>query len=169
MTKNQLIKLCIGSIIVFFIYKIFSNIIHKEHVRKITSVLPNFKFFNLQNKPFTKDSIPANKKTVLLFFNTTCEHCQYETEKIIKSNKQLQSANFLFVSTQSQKELLQFDSIYHTTSFPFIRLLRDSSNIFYQAFGTTIVPSSFIYDSKGLLIKKFTGEVKIETIINLLK
>jgi len=147
-------------------YKIVSTINKKNKIQKSIAVLPDFKFYSLENQPFTKDSLLPNQSTLFLFFNTTCEHCQYETEEILKNAGLLSKKNVLYISSQSIQEIKAFDSTYHLTSYPFIILLRDSTSNFYKIFGTSIVPSSVIYNDKGMLVKTFKGEVKIDAIIN---
>ena len=92
----------------------------------------------------------------------------FTAEQIVKNAAQLSNKNVLYVSGQSIREIQAFDSIYHLTKYPFIKLLRDSSDNFYKTFGTGMVPSSVIYNDKGMLTKTFKGEVKIEAIINAL-
>lgn len=156
-------------IVVFFSFKIVNAINKKKQIQNRIILLPNFNFYNLQNQPFTRDSLAPNKSSLFLYFNTTCEHCQYETEQILKNLPQLSNTNVLFISSQSKKEILSFDSIYHLTSYSIIKLLHDSTDNFYKTFGSNLVPSSVIYNSEGKLIKTFKGEVKMETIIRLLK
>jgi thiol-disulfide isomerase/thioredoxin len=155
-------------LVLFLGYKVINAINNKQQIKEAIATLPAFKFYTLQNKPYTKDSLLQNQSTLFLFFNSTCEHCQYETEQILKVAGQLSNKNVLYISSQSIREIKAFDSIYHLTNYPFIKLLRDSTNNFYKTFGTSMVPSSVIYNDKGMLMKTFKGEVKIEAIINAL-
>lgn len=158
----------IMALVLFLGYKVITAINSKQQIKEAIAILPAFEFYTLQNKPYTKDSLLQNQSTLFLFFNTTCEHCQYETEQIVKNAAMLSNKNVLYISNQSTQEIKAFDSIYHLTNYPFIKLLRDSTNNFYKTFGINMVPSSVIYNDKGMLTKTFKGEVKIEAIINAL-
>lgn len=162
-------KIILISIILYSIgilsYKIYKTINKKSAIEKATASLPVFRFYTLQGQPFTNDSLQKDQSTVFTYFNTGCEHCQYEVVQIIKNEKQLNQANLLMISNQPVQELKAFDSLYHLSSYPFIKLLRDSAGSFPEIFGTAMVPSMFIYNNEKRLVKKFLGETKIENLI----
>lgn len=160
------IALAAASIIGFLLYKIACTVNQKTVTDERIARLPVFTFYNLDSTLFTNDSLPDGRSTVIVYFNTGCEHCQYETEQIIKNAGSLQQASFLLASIQPIAELKKFDSTYRLLSYPFIKLLHDKGNVMHHVFGANNVPSIFIYDSNKRLIKKYTGELKIEAIIN---
>ncbi len=156
-------------LIFLLIYKIVSTINKKEKNESAISTLPNFKFYNLLNLPFTNDSLITKKNSLLLFFNTACEHCQSETEHIIKNISSFKNTNVLLISSQVKKDILLFDSTYQISNYPLLHLLHDNDSNFYKIFGTTLVPTAVIYSTNNQFVKKISGEIKIETIISLLK
>ena len=160
---------CLLLVIIILALGISKKIKSKKDIENNIATLPSFQFYNLQNQPYTIDSLQKNKKTLLLFFNTTCEHCQYETEQIIKNKTAFEVCNTLFVSNQSLPEIKSFDGIYHILNLPSLTLLRDSLDNSKRGFGVSSIPSSFIYDVNGKLVTSFKGEVKIEAIIAALK
>ncbi|MCH5598137.1 peroxiredoxin family protein [Niabella ginsengisoli] len=162
---KRLIILLLLIVVGFLGYKIISTINKKANTEERIAKLPAFTFYTLNNIVFANDSLSKNKSTVVIYFNTGCEHCQYETEQIIKHTDQLKHANFLLASVQPINELKKFDSTYHLSSYPFIKLVNDKDNIMRNIFGANTVPTIFIYDTNNRLIKKYTGEVKIEAIV----
>lgn len=169
MWRKIFITVIVLLLISFLIYKIVSTISKKEKNQSAISVLPNFKFYTLANIPFTNDSLITKKNSLLLFFNTTCEHCQYELEAIIKNISNFKNTNVLLISSQAKKDIALFDSTYQISNYPLLHLLHDSDGNFYKIFGTTLVPTVITYNTDNQLIKKISGEIKIETIISLLK
>lgn len=149
----------------FLAFKIFNTANKKNSTEKATATLPAFTFYNLQNQPVNNGSLQKSKSTVFIYFNTGCEHCQYETEQILKNEKQLHHSQVLMISRQPARELMAFDTAHELSSYPFIRLLRDSANSFHETFGTAMVPSIFIYNREQKLVKKYLGETKIENLI----
>ncbi|MGG9970313.1 TlpA family protein disulfide reductase [Ferruginibacter sp. SUN002] len=123
----------------------------------------------MQKQKFTKDSIQANRPTLFILYNSDCEHCQYEASEITKFANAFKTTNILFISNQPYPEINQFDSIYHLTQYPFIKLLKDSTDNFYKIFGTSVVPSLIIYNSKSELVKNYKGEVNVLKVIDQLK
>ncbi len=169
MVRKVLIISGILSVMLFFGYKIVTNIKNKNQMQKNIASILNFQFYNLQNQFFTNDSLTKKQPTLLLFFNTTCEHCQYETEQIKKNNASFRMSNVLFISRQPKNDIQLFDSIYHLSKYSFIKLLRDSTDYTYKIFGINSFPSSIVYNAEGKLVKSFKGETKIEAIISALQ
>ncbi len=169
MVRKVLIISGILSVMLFFGYKIVTNIKNKNQLQKNIASILTFQFTNLQNNFFTNDSLTKSQPTLLLFFNTTCEHCQYETEQIIKNNASFSNSNVLFISRQSKNDIQLFDSTYQLSKYSFIKLLRDSTDYSYKIFGINSFPSSIVYNADGKLVKSFKGETKIEVIISALK
>lgn len=169
MGRKALIIIGILSVVLFFVYKIISTVQTKTKLQKNIATLPFFQFTNLQNQFFINDSLKKSQPTLLLFFNTTCEHCQYETEQIIKNISSFKNSNVLFISRQSKNDIQLFDCIYHLSKYSFIKLLRDSTDNSYKIFGINSFPSSIVYNADGKLVKSFKGETKIEAIISALQ
>lgn len=169
---NRKLLALLAILVLFFItllvYKINNAIKIKARIEHNIVDLPNFSFYNLQQQPFTKDSLPINKPSLFIYFNTDCEHCQYEATEIVKNTTALRDDNIVFVSNQPYTNIRQFDNAYHLSQYSFIRLLKDSTDNFYKTFGTSTVPSLVLYNSKGALIKNYKGEVDITTVITLL-
>ncbi|WP_114790849.1 redoxin domain-containing protein [Niabella yanshanensis] len=153
----------------FLVYRIVHTLNKKSLVKERISTLPPFNFYTLNNTHFGSDSLIKDKSTVIIYFNTGCEHCQYETNQILKNAETLQKSNFLLVSSESENLLRNFYRQYNLSAFPFVRLLRDADNIMYQIFGAKSVPTIFIYAKNGHLLKKYDGEVKIEALIDAVK
>ena len=169
MSRRTFIITGIFSVVLFFVYKIVTTIQTKNQLQKNIASLPAFQFTNSQNHLFTNDSLAKNKNTLLLFFNTTCEHCQYETAQILKNNASFSNSNVLFISRQSKNDIQLFDSTYQLFKYAFIKLLRDSTDYSYTIFGINSFPSSIVYNTDGKLVKSFKGETKIEAIISALQ
>lgn len=168
MLKKIILTCFILFIICFIGYKIWETVDRKEKVNESIKNLPSFGFTTLNYEIFNSDSLLSNKNNFLLFFNTTCEHCQYETEQILKNKAAFTNTNILFISKQPINELKVFDSIYQIYENSSMKLLQDSLDITFKIFGINSNPSSIIYDSNKKLLNAFKGEVKIETIISLL-
>ncbi|GAB3415251.1 peroxiredoxin family protein [Niabella aquatica] len=164
-----LILLLVISAIGILLYKIINRVNSKTAAEQRTAILPAFTFYTLSNTPFTNDSLIKVKGTVIIYFNTGCEHCQYETEQVVKYANKLQQADFLMVSHQPVSELKVFDSIYSIAACSFIKLLHDREYTMQRVFGANTVPTIFIYNKDNRFIKKYSGEVKIDAIIDAIK
>lgn len=68
------------------------------------------------------------------------------------------------VTIADSTSVAKFNQDYHLNTLSNIVLLRDTKFQFYKIFGTTTVPSFFIYEHQKL-VKKIIGETKIENLI----
>lgn len=169
MNKKTLILFAILFIISFLCYKIFVTAKTKYEAANKAKQLPAFTFYTIANNvAYTNDSLEKNKPIGLIYFNSGCEHCQYETEQFIKHKGELSHAHILMVSDEPTEALREFDSSYHLQAYPFIKLLRDSTHSFFQTFGSAVVPTILLYNHEHTLVKSFKGEVKPEAIIKAL-
>ncbi|MFV0604668.1 MAG: hypothetical protein ACK5NK_02390 [Niabella sp.] len=105
--RKLLIILFVFLVVGFLSYKIISTIYNKADAEQRIVKLPPFTFFKLRGNVFNNDSLPSGKSTVVIYFNSDCEHCQYETQQLKSNVNELQPiANVLLVSPQSVKDLL---------------------------------------------------------------
>jgi len=81
LSLRKYIIVAIGLIFVGFVGYMAYNIVvtaqKKKEIAANTQQLPNFKATQLDKHTFASNEIPK-KTTVIIFFNTECEHCQYE-------------------------------------------------------------------------------------------
>lgn len=132
-----------------------------------TQVLPRLDLIQLNGKHFVNDSLQAGLPIIVYYYSPDCEHCQYEAGEIQKKLSQFQRATFVLVSTADSAAIAAFAHQYGLASLPHFHFLRDVNGAFYRTFGTTVVPSFFVYNEQQQLVQKFSGETKIEAIIKL--
>jgi thioredoxin-related protein len=117
----------------------------------------------------SKYELPNNTiPTIIILFNTTCEHCQYEAKEIKKSISSFSQASILMISSEPIKTIKAFSEQYglnNEASVSFTKINRE--NIF-ETFGSVSIPHIFIYNKDRKLIKEFKGETKIEAILKYL-
>jgi thiol-disulfide isomerase/thioredoxin len=113
-------------------------------------------------------SLPSGKKTLLIHFNSTCEHCQYEAQELVKNAERLQSHNILLISDERIAIIQKFYEKYNLAKIPHLQILKSNGIDFKQYFGTSSVPAIFIYSAENKLLKHYKGEAKIEAILKYL-
>lgn len=144
---------------------IYKKIQANNVTQKSISNIPDFTFITLTNHPFHSTILKDKKDTTLInFFSPTCEHCQYMTSAFIKNKEQLQNVKIVMVTIADSTSVAKFQKDYQLNLLPNVLLLRDSQFQFEKIFGTSVVPSFFLY-ANGKLIKKIIGETKIENLL----
>lgn len=104
-----------------------------------------------------------NEPTVLFFFNSECEHCQWEVKQVQEHISSLKKFQLFFVSFEPHDTARAFLNEYGLDHY----LLHVPAEKLMTTFSGG-VPQTFIYRN-DLLVKHFKGEVKIEAVLELLE
>ncbi|WP_420577031.1 hypothetical protein [Ekhidna sp.] len=109
------------------------------------------------------DAAAPTGVSLLMYFNSECEHCQWEVEKLSENMDQFADVNLAMVSLEPTDSAYQFLKN-HSLEQYFIET--NPENIMKTFSGG--VPQIFIYEGNKLK-KKFKGEVKIEVLLKAIK
>lgn len=145
----------------FMVYSIIEKQASKKTITaKIQSAPVNVTLFTLDS---TRFSFPVAKPVVLILFNSTCEHCQYELSQIKARIEDFKELELVFLSSEPIAAIKQaaapFESVGNAT---FVKI---NPKDVYENFGTVRFPTILIYSTQGKLVKEFKGETKIEAIL----
>ncbi len=109
-----------------------------------------------------------NGKTVLMLFNSECEHCQEEIASIVANLDKFDGIQLWFVSFEEEEAvsyfLLQKGVMAHNASYSFWI----DPEIAFKTFGPLKFPQTFVYQDNQLLTS-FLGNVEIETMLDSFK
>lgn len=131
--------------------------------------LPEFEFAAIPGmSKFDNGLLALDKPLLLVYFNSECEHCQYEVQEICRNADGFQNKQVVLVSSEDEEAIHKFSEEYELSAYPFIKVAKTEAEQFYKTFGTTSTPSVFIYNKDRKLVKDFKGEVKIETLLKYL-
>ncbi|MEQ8240313.1 MAG: redoxin domain-containing protein [Cyclobacteriaceae bacterium] len=103
------------------------------------------------------------KPTVLFFFNSECEHCQWEVKQTQENIGLFKGYQLLFVSFEPRTEAIDFLRKHNLSQY-YLEAAPDKVMSTFKGG----VPQTFIYKNDNL-VKHFKGEVKIEAILNALQ
>jgi thiol-disulfide isomerase/thioredoxin len=114
----------------------------------------------------TKRNIKELKgKTILIFFQPDCDHCQREAEEIQNNLAAFKNSNLYFITSYSLQEIEKFANDHRLLGYANIYFAGTSIESILNNFGPIKAPSIYIYSSEQKLIKTFNGEVRIETVL----
>ncbi|MGB4958735.1 MAG: redoxin domain-containing protein [Saprospiraceae bacterium] len=109
------------------------------------------------------------KFSVIIFFNPSCHICIEEMKSIRKRIDEFKETEIIFVSDVTKDSLVQYVQLQDFMDQANIFVVADTSRVITDYFRISIIPSIFIYDDAGRLVKHFQGETKIDAIIKYLQ
>ena len=133
--------------------------------------MPSSIFFKANGDAFSTDQIPTNKKSMIIFFDATCEHCQRVVADMAKKSKELAATNLYFISLD---EFRSIDYFMKTFGKPFVgaknvTVLRDGYQVFIPYFKPKQYPSLYLYGKDKNLIYFSSDERDVPKFFKLVK
>jgi len=141
----------------------------RAQVEENRQTLPAFSFQGLAGQAFELGDLAAGQPMLVIYFHSDCDYCQYEARAIRDSLHRFAEANVVLVSDEPIERLREFGEAYDLLSAPNVYILHDANGDFKRLFGTSSVPSIFIYNRSRELVKHYKGETKIEAILTYLE
>lgn len=172
MSKKNVKRLLVttfGVLICLLIWGIVDGVLKRSNSESNSQSLPDVTILSEDNKVIRLSKVTSGKKTVIFFFNPDCEHCHSEAEEVIKYKRNLQDKNILWLSKEDLAAIKHFDKRYKLSEiFQSLHVAKISVKDADEKFGFREVPSIYIYDENGVLVKKYHGVTKIQNILNFL-
>ncbi|QLH32639.1 MAG: hypothetical protein HWD62_09635 [Cyclobacteriaceae bacterium] len=143
MVKKALITSAITivfALALFMVYSIIEKQAAKREVQtKIQSTPVNVSLFTLDS---TRFSFPVAKPVVLVLFNSTCEHCQYELSQINERIQDFNELELVFLSSEPLAAIKQATQPFKSVSnASFLKI--NPENV-YENFGTIKFPTNIV-------------------------
>lgn len=152
------------------ILKIAQKVNYKQNVKEKLKTIPSFTFIEINNnQSFTNQSLQAKEATVFFYFNTTCDYCQHEAEMVKKNLTLFKNTNLVFVSNEESTVIKEFAKNYQLSNIQNVTFLQDKQDVFATNFDATSIPYVLIYNKSNQLVKAHKGQIKPDTIIELLQ
>ena len=95
---------------------------------------------------FNTKNIPNGKPVLFMYFSPDCEHCQAETDSLLKNDSFLKQAICYFITIDPIERLRVFSTYYHISNYPNIVLAKDYQFAFYNFFKPASTPFFIVYD-----------------------
>jgi thiol-disulfide isomerase/thioredoxin len=131
-------------------------------------VLPAFNLLLVDSTTlFNTKDIPSGEPIVLMYFSPDCEHCQHQTEEILKNMDSLRNVRFVLLTALPFDKMKNFYYYYKLGNYKNITIGKDQDYYFSRHYGSQYVPYLAIYDRHKKLVKVFDGGTKVSTLIQL--
>lgn len=164
-----ILLLGVGSTIAWMLWQTLHRVEKKEQIKAATQQLTDVQLLALDSIAFDLTKSVGNRVVVLFFFHPDCEHCQSEAKQVRENAQALSTTKLIWISTENLDHLREFDEKFKLSqSIEKLVVAKIDPVIANEKFGVRTFPTVFIYDAAGNLIKKYTGETKIEAILKYL-
>ena len=104
-------------------------------------------------------------KTVLVLFQTDCDHCQREATDIERNILGFSTSTLYFITSSSIAEIEKFARDYKLNEHKNVHFASTSTENILNSFGPIETPSIYIYSNEHRLVKSFNGEVSIAEVL----
>lgn len=154
-----------------FIIAVFSSLTTSASVDSIPAHLkglkiPDFKLLLVDSVTnFYTENLDAKKNTLILLFSPDCDHCQHQTEDIIKNIDAFKNTQIVMTTVLPFPMMKAFYERYQLSKYKNIIMGRDVLFFFSPYYRSQYTPYLALYNKKGELIFTNDGQVKIETLI----
>lgn len=114
--------------------------------------------------PVTGNPTDFNKKTMVMLFNSECDHCQAQMDILSKNLREMKDIQLWFISFEEERQALNYLLRKKMLDHPDMQLFITTPEEAKALFGALWMPQTFLY--KGNQLKKgFLGPVKFEDSI----
>lgn len=145
---------------------IYQRIQHSKLVALENAFLKSLSLLKIDSSQYVLSE--AEAPFVILYFNSSCEHCQQQAEVIQKELSLFKNVTLIFISTETLKDIRNFVVRYKLHNLDRVEVLKINSNDLYKYFGTISTPHIYLYNQERRLVKEFNGETKPATILKYL-
>lgn len=123
--------------------------------------MPDFKFITTWGLDFSRADLNPKNKTLIVFFDATCPHCQKAAAFFNTHLKDLKPYNVLFVTMDENKSIQLFMKNYAPLipNDENVKILRDTAYYFVPNFLPKHYPAIYVYN-KAQALEFYTSDEK---------
>ncbi|MBX2930322.1 MAG: hypothetical protein KF781_00085 [Chitinophagaceae bacterium] len=132
-------------------------------------IIPPFSITETNHQVFKKENLPAKKVTVIIYFNTECDHCETLVEHITDSIHFVPKVFFVLACYNKMESIAAFETTYQLKNFDNIRVGRDEQYFIPSFYKVKFTPFTAVYNKKGNLMKAYENGFSVAALMKLIK
>ena len=118
---------------------------------------------------FTNKDLLKNKSVMLMVFNPDCDHCQHETEEIIKHIDKFTGIQIVMTTSMPFDAMMAFREKYKLADYKNITVAQDTHYFLPSYYMISNLPFLAFYNKKKELISVFEGTMPMTKALEELK
>jgi thioredoxin-related protein len=117
---------------------------------------------------FTKEDLGKKSAIMLMLFSPQCEHCQHETEELVKRIEQFKKVQIIMATTMHFDSMMAFREKYGLARFRNITITHDHQFFLPVFFNIRNLPFFAFYNRKKELISVFEGAISLDKALEII-
>lgn len=118
---------------------------------------------------FTEKELKKNTPLLFIMFSPDCDHCQMETEEMIREIDKLKDFQIVMATMLPFEKMRAFYLLYELHRFKNITVGWDKNFILPPFYRIKSLPFHAFYDKNGKLIDVFEGALTLEKVLDYFK
>jgi peroxiredoxin len=146
-----------------------------EHVSKgntnegIGTLIPAFKFYDVEGKPVTPLTLPGGKPVIFFYFDPDCDHCQLISKMINEQQALFKGITLVLISWAEVDQIKAFPAKHLPDYKNTLFITKDSDYQIDKWFGYSETPSIYVYNAQWKRTASFKDETKPEILVKFAK
>jgi len=162
---HLLLFILISAVIILLICKTIDAKSKKELVAAKVAQWPS----KLPFQALRSFNFPSPRQaSIIFYFHPECDHCIYEAKAIQKHLDAFRSVQMIWISAADSSSIRHFAQEQQLDKQPNVQWMSDTADVFHHTFGSSSVPSVWIYGKAGQLLKHYQGETKPSALLKYL-
>ena len=135
------------------------------------SEIPRAVFYKTDGKAFSTDLVGKSRKSLIMFFDATCGHCQKVATELSKRNKELANLELYLVTHDELTSINYFMTKYAKplSAMKNVMVLQDKDHVFLPLFHPKQYPALYLYGSDRKLIFWSSNDKDLQKFFLLIK
>ena len=135
------------------------------------SALPKAVFYRLTGAPYSTDLFSKDKKSLIVFFDANCDHCQRVATVLSKRTAELSAVNVYLISVDQTQSINYFTGKFAKplVALKNVTVLQDKDMVFIPLFKPKQYPTLYLYGKDKKLIYSSSNEKDVSKFFPLLK
>ena len=111
---------------------------------------------------FTKESLGKKSAVMLMLFSPQCEHCQHETEELVRKIDRFKKIEIVMATTMHYDSMMAFREKYGLAKFKNLTVAHDYQFFLPVFYSIRNLPFFAFYNRKKELISIFEGSISLD-------
>lgn len=167
MTKKVIIFIfmivCAATVVM--LWRTIIKINQRQLSNEMLETVPNLDIKDTNGADINLQLWSEGKSLVIFYFDSMCEHCNKEINDLKANFPKLNGTKILMLSSEDADVVNNFNSESKLTDMiPNLMFATISTKNARDNMGLDITPTIYVYNHKGVLVKKFIGQTDIKIV-----